>query len=122
MYKNLKSNLSEDFINMLRKQYMEGKSIENLAVLHNISVNMVKTIIRGDFMGYIKSEDKNGNITSINNRVITSNGRKYTIPKYIKCKSMSVVNGDIYIDGYYFDKEEGTWKKTFLGFWYKYFG
>lgn len=58
-------------------------------------------------------------ITDSSRRVTTINVIEYPWVKGMKGKSISQINGKVYIDGY--ELKNGEWKRTLLGLYYKCF-
>lgn len=63
-----------------------------------------------------------GRITHANNNEIIINGKKIEIPRHVSktLSNSTIINDRVFINGYEL-KKDGTWKKTLLGLWHKWF-
>lgn len=66
-----------------------------------------------------------GGITQIDgNGIIVINGKKVEIPKHVSSAKVlsntTIINDKVFINGYEL-KKDGTWKKTLLALWHKWF-
>ena len=61
---------------------------------------------------------KIGNNSEISNKEIIINNESIKIPKHLKGKNISIINGKLFIDGYEYRK--GEFKKTLKALFYKY--
>ena len=63
-------------------------------------------------------QSSSGNVSTITtaNRMTVVNGVEYPWLDKMKGRSISQINGKVYIDGY--ELKEGEWKKTLKGLWH----
>jgi uncharacterized protein YxjI len=59
----------------------------------------------------------NGTSVSTNKRSATINGKEIPFNKKMKGNNVTVIDGNVFIDGY--ELVEGQWRKTLKALWYK---
>lgn len=65
------------------------------------------------------SETVKGQTVIQNGHNLIINGKTYDYPKNTKGQNVTIIDGNIYVNGY--ELINGEWKRTFSALWHKFF-
>lgn len=70
----------------------------------------------GENMTQIQVSGNNTTIVNFETRKVIKNDVVHEIPKHLKCRNVSTINGEVYVDGYQL-MDDGSWKRTVKSWW-----
>jgi hypothetical protein len=69
------------------------------------------------------TQRQNG-VTVTEDKIVYPDGEVVVIPKHVKnssCTSMTMINGEVYMNGYYYNRDTKQFERTVKALWHKYF-